>query len=85
MASGIAWRLTVEEGFDLVYNGPTYGLSRKRVGVQYETADPNWEYGDDDCTMREMDRLCGAYICYHGVNNILYFFPIIDLYRNRCL
>lgn len=85
MAGGIAWRLAVEEGFDLVYDGPTYGLSQMRAGVRYATADPEWEYWDDDCTMREMDRLCGAYICYHGVINIFYFFPIIDLYLNRCL
>ena len=74
MAGGIAWRLAVEEGFDLVYDGPTHGLSRTGAGVQYATEDPRWEYWDDDCTAREMDQICGAYICYHGV---IYFFIFI--------
>ena len=79
MAGGIAWRLAVEEGFDLVYDGPTFGLSRTRAGVRYATEDPGWEYWDDDCTTREIDQLCGAYVCYHGVFIFLFLFSsIID-------
>jgi len=70
MAGGITWRLAVEEGFDLVYDGPTDGLSRTRAGVRYATDNPDWQYWDDDCTVRELDRLCGAYICYHGEINV---------------
>ena len=33
MAGGIAWRLAVEQSFDLVLDGPTYALPRTRAGV----------------------------------------------------
>jgi len=78
MAGGIAWRLAVEQSFDLVLDGPTYALPRTRAGVRYPSSDARSEYWDDDCTVREMDRLCGAYIWYRGMHDVYIFNSIAD-------
>lgn len=66
MSGGIAWRLAVHKKFDSVVDGPTSDLIKERVGVCFPTDTPGWEYWDDTCTTRELDLLCGAYICYNG-------------------
>ncbi|KIM34733.1 hypothetical protein M413DRAFT_14931 [Hebeloma cylindrosporum] len=48
MAGGIAWRLAVDQSFELVQDGPTYALPQNRAGVRYASGDPDWEYWDDD-------------------------------------
>jgi hypothetical protein len=67
MSGGIAWRLAVHKGFHLVVDGPTADLSDERVGICIPTNTPGWEYWDDTCTTKELDLLCGAYICYNGM------------------
>jgi len=74
MAGGIAWRLAVSHGFDIVHDGPTSTLSQTGAGVRYATDVSGWEYWDDACTERELDLICGAYICYHGM--IYIFVPL---------
>ena len=78
MSGGIAWRLAVHKGFDSVVDGPTADLIDERVGICFPTDTPGWEYWDDTCTTRELDLLCGAYICYNG---FFFFFKsmLLDL------
>ncbi|KIM46617.1 hypothetical protein M413DRAFT_23013 [Hebeloma cylindrosporum] len=66
MSGGIAWRLALSKGFDVVVEGPTADLIDEHVGICISTDRPGWQYWDDACSTRELDLLCGAYICYNG-------------------
>jgi len=78
MAGGIAWRLAVEQSFELVLDGPTYSLPRTRAGTRYPSSDSRREYWDDDCTVREMDQLCGACVWYNGMHDMYIFHCIAE-------
>ncbi|KAF8181576.1 hypothetical protein BJ912DRAFT_854611 [Pholiota molesta] len=61
LLGGIVWRLAVEHvSFSTALLGPTASVL---TGSKHANDDTNMFLGDDICTQREIDLICGAVVC----------------------
>jgi hypothetical protein len=66
MAGGIVWRLAIHVGFTGVLMGPTAAVMNTKIGESFPVIGASISLWDDICTERELDLICGAYVCFNG-------------------
>lgn len=64
MAGGIVWRLAIHVGFTGVLMGPTAAVINAKLGDSFPVVGSSVSLWDDTCTQRELDLICGAYVCF---------------------
>lgn len=65
---GIVWRIAFSRSsFTDVLSGPTSQLLLHNLGRTFRSDDGHSEWCDDICSEHELDAICGAYICFQGM------------------